>query len=418
MTSFVSHLECARCGRQFEPGKVYNLCTCGSPLLVRYDLGLAAEKIGGLDRLAARPPTLWRYREVLPVSQDASVVSLGEGFTPLVHARLLGAKLGIPNLFLKDESQNPTGTFKARGMAVAVSMARELGIRKMAIPSAGNAAAALSAYAAHAGLQAAVFIPEETPLAIRMESSLLGADVTLVPGSIKDCARVLHASSDDWFDLSTMREPYRVEGKKTMAYELVEQFHGRVPDAILFPTGGGTGLVGMWKAFEEMEQLGWIPEGARPRMFAVQATGCAPLVRAFAAGAERAEEWLNPSTFAPGLRAPAAIADFLILRALRESRGGAIAVDDDAMIEGMSDLARAEGVITSPEGGATLAALQRLHADGIIADHETVVLFLTASGYKYTEALKRLFDREASRHVPKEANASTPAKTGADETQQ
>lgn len=388
--SFLSHLECARCGNTFEPGKVYNLCPCGSPLLVRYKL----THPGGArlrEQLVSRSRNLWRYREVLPVSNESSIVTLGEGLTPLHHARRLGAKLGLANLYVKDESQNPTGSFKARGLAAAVSMALELGIRKMAIPSAGNAAGALAAYAAQAGLKATVFMPEETPLANRVECSLLGAEVVLVPGSIKDCGRALRERGDGWFDMSTLREPYRLEGKKTMAYELVEQLRGTVPDAIVYPTGGGTGLIGMWKAFREMEDLGWIGE-KRPRMFSVQASGCAPVVRAFAAGAERAEEWSSPQTLASGLRVPSALGDFLILRVLRESRGIALAVEDGAMLDSVRQLAETEGLMTSPEGGATLAALHRLLADGFLSGYETVVLMLTASGYKYLEALQKIVD--------------------------
>ena len=391
--SCVTHLECGRCGKQFEPGKVYNLCDCGSPLLARYDLGQAARTLSR-DRMARRPANLWRYREVLPVARESSIVSLGEGFTPLIHAERLGEKLGLPNLHLKDESANPTGSFKARGLAVAVSMARELGIRKLAMPSAGNAGGALAAYAARAGMEAAVFMPDGTPLANRLECSLLGARVETVAGSIKDCGRVMRerlgANGDDgWFDVSTLREPYRLEGKKTMAYELVEQLVGAVPDAIVYPTGGGTGLIGMWKAFAEMEELGWI--GARrPRMFAVQSTGCAPMVRAFANHAESAEEWPEAHTIASGLRVPSAVGDFLILRALRESRGAALAVEDATMLDAVRELAETEGLVTSPEGGATLAALKRLLADGFLAGYETVVLLLTGSGYKYVEVLQML----------------------------
>ena len=389
--SFVTHLECGRCGKQFEPGKVYNLCDCGSPLLARYDLGQAARTLSR-DRMARRPANLWRYREVLPVARESSIVSLGEGFTPLIHAERLGEKLGLPNLHLKDESANPTGSFKARGLAVAVSMARELGIRKLAMPSAGNAGGALAAYAARAGMEAAVFMPDGTPLANRLECSLLGARVETVAGSIKDCGRVMRerlGGDDGWFDVSTLREPYRLEGKKTMAYELVEQLEGAVPDAIVYPTGGGTGLIGMWKAFAEMEELGWI--GARrPRMFAVQSAGCAPVVRAFANRAERAEEWENPETVASGLRVPSAVGDFLILRALRESRGAALAVEDVTMLDAVREVAETEGLVTSPEGGATLAALKRLVADGFLAGYETVVLLLTGSGYKYVEVLQIL----------------------------
>ena len=388
--SAVSHLECARCAKQYEAGRVYNLCACGSPLWVRYDLK-RLDAARWREQLTARPPTLWRYREVLPVRDQSCITSLGEGCTPLLHARRLGEKLGMASLYLKDESLNPTGSFKARGLAVAVSMAKELGLERLAVPSAGNAGGALAAYAAQAGLAATVFMPEATPLVNRMECRLFGAEVVLVPGSIKDCARALRerATSKDWFDCSTLREPYRLEGKKTMAYEVVEQLLGRVPDAMIYPTGGGTGLIGMWKAFEEMQQLGWIGE-RRPRMFAVQASGCAPIVRAYAQGALQAEEWLDPETIASGLRVPSAIGDFLMLRALRESRGGALAVEDGAMLAAVRELAEEEGVITSPEGGAALAALRRLLADGHLSGLETVVLFLTASGYKYVEVLDAL----------------------------
>jgi len=388
--SLVSHLECARCATQFEPGKVYNLCTCGSPLWVRYHLRRVAGK-RWRNRLASRPPSLWRYREILPVTQEASVVSLGEGLTPLLHARRLGERLGLANLYLKDESLNPTGSFKARGLAVAVSMARELGIKKLAIPSAGNAGGALAAYAARAGLQAAVFMPEDTPLANRLECALLGAEVVLVPGSIKDSARALRerTAGGGWFDCSTLREPYRLEGKKIMAYEVYEQLQWCVPDVMIYPTGGGTGLIGMWKAFAEMREMGWI-EDRWPRMFAVQSTGCAPIVRAFAQNAEQAEEWPDPKTIASGLRVPSAIGDFLMLKALRESRGGALAVEDSAMLDAVRELAETEGLVTSPEGGATLAAVRRLLRDGFISGQETIVLFLTASGYKYMEVLQAL----------------------------
>jgi len=342
-----------------------------------------------LARVASRAPTLWRYREVLPLAQGSPIFCLGEGFTPLIHARRLGRKLGLPNLYLKDESQNPTSSFKARGLAVAVSMALQLGIRKLAMPSAGNAGGALAAYAAKAGVEAAIFMPEETPAANRQECTLFGAKVVLVSGTIKDCGRVMRERLQDgeWFDLSTLREPYRLEGKKTMAYEVVEQLGGRVPNAMIYPTGGGTGLIGMWKAFQEMEELGWTG-GQRPRMFSVQAQGCAPIVRAFARNNELAEEWGNPYTIASGLKVPSAIGDFMILPAIRESRGAALAVSDSEMLAAMRELAENEGVLTSPEGGATLAALKKLLWDGFLAGHETMVLFLTASGYKYEEVLE------------------------------
>jgi threonine synthase len=387
--SFVSHLECARCRKRIELGRVHSLCDCGSPLLVRYQLA-GVEGPALRRRLASRPPNLWRYRELLPVTQESSIVSLGEGFTPLLQARRLGEKLGVANLYLKDEGVNPTGSFKARGQAVAISMARQLGLKRVAVPSAGNAGGAMAAYAALAGMEALVYMPEGTPVVNRLECALLGAEVALVRGSIKDCGRALREriEREGWFDMSTLKEPYRVEGKKTMAFEVVEQLGGAVPDAIIYPTGGGTGLVGMWKAFDEMEELGWIGR-KRPRLIAVQATGCAPMVRAYAAQAESAEEWVNPETIASGLRVPSAIGDFLILRALRESHGVAIAVSDDAMLDGVRQIAETEGLVTSPEGGATLAALKRLHEEGSLPGDDTVVLFLTGSGYKYLEAMQQ-----------------------------
>jgi threonine synthase len=308
-----------------------------------------------------------------------------------MHPRRLGKKLGLPNLYLKDESRNPTGSFKARGLAVAVSMANELGIRKLAMPSAGNAGGALAAYAAQGGMEAAIYMPDETPAANRQECGLFGAKVVLVTGSIKDCGREMREQlkGGEWFDVSTLREPYRLEGKKTMAYEVVEQLGGRVPQALIYPTGGGTGLIGMWKAFAEMQELGWTG-GHRPRMFSVQAQGCAPIVRAFAQGSDHAEEWAGPQTIASGLRVPSAIGDFMMLRALRESRGAALAVSDSEMLAAVRELAETEGLLTSPEGGATLAALKKLLWDGFLAGHESIVLFLTASGYKYQEVLETL----------------------------
>ncbi|HEV2348392.1 MAG TPA: threonine synthase [Terriglobia bacterium] len=388
--SLISHLDCARCGNRFDAGKIYNLCSCGSPLLVRYRL---SRDIGTRLRESLRdsPHSLWRYREVLPVTQDASIVSLGEGFTPLLHAERLGKKLGLTHLYLKNEAVNPTGSFKDRGMALAVSMARELGTTKLAAPSAGNAAGALAAYAAKAGMKATVFMPESTPLANRLECSLAGAEVVLVAGSIKDCGRALRerTAAEGFFDVSTLREPYRVEGKKTMAYEIYEQLDEKLPDAMIYPTGGGTGLIGMWKAFAEMNELGWIGS-KRPKMFSVQAAGCAPMVRAFASKLEKAEEWQDPATLASGLRVPSAIGDFLILRALYESHGAALAVEDAAMLHAVRELAENEGLITSPESGATLAALKQLVADGVLQGSETIVLFLTATGYKYLEVLQTL----------------------------
>ncbi len=392
--NIVSHIECSRCGKQLPPGRLYNLCECGGPLLVRYRLSSNAMP---RDAVTARAKTLWRYREVLPLGGDASPVTLGEGFTPLLHATRLGERMGLPNLYLKDEGTNPTGSFKARGQSVAITMARELGVRKVAIPSAGNAGGAMAAYAAAAGLEALVYMPEGTPVMNRLECSILGAGVKLIAGSIKDCGRALaeRIRSEGWFDVSTLKEPYRIEGKKTMAYEVVEQLD-RVPEVMIYPTGGGTGLIGMWKAFAEMEQLGWT-SGRRPRMIAVQATGCAPMVRAFEGGAERADEWVDPATIASGLRVPSAVGDALILRAIRESGGTAVAVDDDTMLRAVREIAQTEGVVTSPEGGATLGALERLRRQGLIAPSESVVLFLTGSGYKYLEALEAVAENSQQR---------------------
>ncbi|HEV2423205.1 MAG TPA: threonine synthase [Terriglobia bacterium] len=389
-STHVSHIECSRCGKQLAPGRLYNLCECGGPLLVRYDLN---RETMPRQSLVSRAKTLWRYREVLPLDLEKSPVTLGEGFTPLLHARRLGERLGLSRLYLKDEGTNPTGSFKARGQAVAITMARELGARQVAIPSAGNAGGAMAAYAAAAGLDALVYMPEGTPVMNRLECSILGAEVKLIAGSIKDCGRALAARirSEGWFDVSTLKEPYRIEGKKTMAYEAVEQLDGGVPDVMIYPTGGGTGLVGMWKAFAEMEQLGWT-SGRRPRMIAVQATGCAPMVRAFERGAASAEEWIDPATIASGLRVPSAVGDALILRAIRESGGTAVAVDDGAMLRAVRDIAESEGIVTSPEGGATLAALELLRGRNLIAPSERVVLFLTGSGYKYVEALENVAD--------------------------
>jgi threonine synthase len=388
--STLIHLECSRCGRTCPPGKVYNRCECGSPLFARYDL-MQAAKTMTLDSLQSRAANLWRYREVLPVRDERNIVSLGEGFTPLLHAARLGPKTGVPNLYLKEEGVNPTGSFKARGMAAAISMAKELGIRKVAVPSAGNAGGAMAAYAARAGMEARIFVPQGTPLMNRLECPITGAQMTLVEGSIKDCDRVMRETLDmsEWFDVSTLKEPYRVEGKKTMAFEVFEQLGGTLPDAMIYPTGGGTGLVGMWKAFGEMELMGWIGRN-RPRMFAVQAAACAPMVRAFRQGSEQAEEWQNPTTVASGMRVPSAVGDFLILRALRESGGAAVAVTDEALLAATRTLAETEGVLTAPEGGATLAAMEQLLAEGVLSGEETVVLFLTGSAYKYLEVMRML----------------------------
>jgi len=383
---FVTHLECSKTGRTYEPNKLYNLSEAGKPLLVHYDLKKAAQTLTK-ESLKRRVSSLWRYREVLPVVNDENIVTLGEGWTPLVHAERLGVKLSMPQLFIKDESLNPTGAFKARGLCLAISMAKELGVKKVAIPSAGNAAGAMAAYASRAGMESFVFMPRDTPAANRIECVELGARVTLIDGLITDCGAEVAKRKDaeGWFDVSTLKEPYRIEGKKTMGYELAEQFDWELPDVILYPTGGGTGLIGMWKAFDEMEAMGWIgPE--RPRMFTVQATGCAPIVRAFDNGWEDAPEFENAHTLASGLRVPRAIGDFIMLDILRRSGGGAVAVTDEEMIAAAREIGAAEGIFCAPEGAACLPALRKLIADGKVAPDDRVVLFNTGAGLKYLEA--------------------------------
>ena len=383
----VTHLECAACGLRHEARRLHNLCTqCGKPLLVRYDLKRAAASLTK-ESLADREPDLWRYREVLPVEHDENIVNLGEGFTPLVHASRLGAQLGLSQLYIKDEGQNPTQSFKARGMAAAVSMAKELGATKLAVPSAGNAAGALAAYAARAGLEAFIFMPNDTPRANVIECEQTGAQVTLMDGLITDCGAEVarRKEAEGWFDVSTLKEPYRIEGKKTMGYELAEQFDWELPDVIIYPTGGGTGLIGMWKAFDEMEQMGWIGS-KRPRMVTVQASGCAPIVRAFEEGKRFADEFPNAETTASGLRVPRAIGDFLILDALRASGGTAIAVTDKELIDATRVIGAAEGIFCAPEGAACLPALKKLLADDSVKPDERVVLFNTGSGVKYVES--------------------------------
>jgi threonine synthase len=383
----VTHLECAACGLRHEAQRLLNLCTnCGKPLLVRYDLERAAATLTK-ESLRDRGSDLWRYREVLPVEHDENIVSLGEGWTPLVRASRLGTQVGLDDLFIKDESQNPTQSFKARGMTAAVSMAKELGARKLAVPSAGNAAGALAAYAARAGLEAFIFMPRDTPRANVIECEQTGAHVTLMDGLITDCGAEVarRKDSEGWFDVSTLKEPYRIEGKKTLGYELAEQLNWQLPDVIIYPTGGGTGLIGMWKAFDEMEQMGWIGP-KRPRMVTVQAAGCAPIVKAFAEGKRFAEEFPDAHTTAAGLRVPRAIGDFMILDALRSSGGTAVAVTDEELIAATREIGSAEGIFCAPEGAACLPALKKLMAGGLVKSDESVVLFNTGSGVKYLES--------------------------------
>ncbi len=384
--TFLTHLSCTGCGVEYDAAVLQNLCTaCHRPLFPMYDLAAAGQTLTQ-EALRTREKSLWRYREVLPLPCGVKPVTLGEGGTPLLHARRFGESLRMPQLWVKDEAQNPTQSFKARGMAVAVSMARHLGATKLAVPTAGNAGGALAAYAARAGLEAHIFMPRDTPRANVIECRELGAHVTLIDGLITDCGAEIarRKEAEGWFDMSTLKEPYRVEGKKTLGYELAEQLDWNLPDVVIYPTGGGTGLIGMWKAFGEMETLGWI--GAkRPRMFSVQASGCAPIVRAFEAGAESAPEFPDAHTVASGLRVPKAVGDFLMLRILRESGGGAVAVDDEAMISITRDIGRWEGLFVAPEGAACFVALQSLLNDGSIKADERVVIFNTGSGIKYLE---------------------------------
>lgn len=386
--SFVTHLECAACGTHHEAGRLHNLCVkCGKPLLVRYDLDRVAQSLER-ENLTGRRADMWRYREVLPVSDDANIVSLGEGWTPLLRAERLAKSVGVRELLVKDESLNPTQSFKARGMSAAVSMAKELGVTQVAAPSAGNAGGALSAYAARAGMESHIFMPRDTPKANVVECEMAGAHVTLIDGLITDCGAEVARRKDaeGWFDVSTLKEPYRVEGKKTLGYELAEQLDWTLPDAIVYPTGGGTGLVGMWKAFDEMEQLGWIGT-KRPKMVSVQSATCAPIVRAFESGKRSADMFPDAATVASGLRVPKAIGDFIILDAIRASGGAAIAVTDAELLNAVKEIGAAEGLFVAPEGGACLPALRALVERGTIDRDERVVLFNTGAGIKYLEAL-------------------------------
>ena len=414
----VTHLECALCGLRHEANTLQNLCRkCGKPLLVRYDLKKAAESFEkswpttwsesdprDTDGIFKREASLWRYREVLPITDPSNIVSLGEGWTPIFKTDQLAATLPVKiDLLIKDEGQNPTQSFKARGMTTAISMAKELGVKKVAVPSAGNAAGAMAAYAAKAGMEAHIFMPSDTPHANIVECRQTGAHVTLIDGLITDCGKIVAERKDaeGWFDVSTLKEPYRVEGKKTMGYELAEQFAEtailtggeanreamipKLPDVILYPTGGGTGLIGMWKAFDEMRQMGW-PIFKLPRMVTVQSSTCAPIVRAFEKGERFADEFENASTVASGLRVPKAIGDFLILDAIRASGGTAVAVDDADLVAAVGEIGAATGLFVAPEGAACLPALRKLIDRGEINEGESVLIFNTGSGIKYLEA--------------------------------
>ncbi|MDP6705653.1 MAG: threonine synthase [Alphaproteobacteria bacterium] len=382
--TFTTHLECAYTGERYEADQLHNLSAAGKPLLVRYDLdgvGAAITK----DALSHRAADLWRYRELLPVRRLENIVSLGEATTPLLQLDRTTAALGATGaLLVKDEGRLPTGSFKARGLALAVAMAKELGVQHMAMPTNGNAGAALSAYGARAGIKTTIFCPEETPQTNVEEMAVQGADVYRVNGQIDDCGKLVAEGKETvgWFDTSTLKEPYRIEGKKTMGLELAEQLGWEVPDVIFYPTGGGTGLIGMWKAFDELAQIGFLDD-KRPRMVAVQAKGCAPMVKAFEAGLEHAERWQDPHTIANGMRVPQGVGDFLILRAVRESGGFAIAVSDEDILACLDEIARREGLLLCPEGAATYAAYKQSLADGRVEKGDRVVLFNCATGLKY-----------------------------------
>jgi len=402
-----THLECSTCNSRYPADAPNNLCTCGSPLLVRYDFSVIRHRWLRRD-VSSGPATMWRYGPVLPVSPE-SIVSLGEGWTPLLRARRLGARIGSESLWVKDEGLNPTASFKARGLSCAVSMCVELGIRKLAIPSAGNAASAMAAYAAAAGLEAHIFMPRDVPQANYIECKAYGAHVTLVDGLISDCGRIVaeRGTEEGWFDISTLKEPYRIEGKKTMGYEVAEQMGWELPEAIFYPTGGGVGMIGMWKAFDEMERLGWIGS-RRPKMIAVQAEGCQPVVRAFEEDEPYSRFYDGARTIASGLRVPKALGDFLVLNAVRESGGTAIAVSDEEMLGAGAQLASDEGVFAAPEGAACVVAAQKLIANGFLKPADRIVLYNTGSGLKYLEAYSTRFPRTAANEQDKLGGLITP----------
>ena len=384
--SYLTHLECSKCGQKHDADKVQTVCeACGKPLFARYDLEGVKDLISPED-LVGREASMWRYWELLPVRDPKNKVSLGEGWTPMTRVKRLGNEIGLNDLWIKDEGIIPTGTFKARGLAMAVSKAKELGIKVLALPSAGNAAGAMTAYGARAGMESYVFMPVDAPDVNKIECQAVGAKVVLVRGLITDCGKMVADGIEEmgWFPLSTLKEPYRIEGKKTMGLEVAEQFGWELPDMIIYPTGGGTGIIGMWKVFDELEELGWIGS-ERPRMVSVQASGCAPIPKAYEEGKEESEFWEGAETLAAGLRVPHALGDFLILKAVRESGGSALAVDDDEIMDAVGLMARSEGLFACPEGAATLAALKHLINGGDVDRDERVVLFNTGSGLKYTD---------------------------------
>ena len=404
----VTHLECSVCTQNYAAGQIRNLCDCGGPLLVRYNLQFLKAS-WQRDSLAAGPVSMWRYAPALPVEDPVHIVSLGEGMTPLLTARRTGKRIGANRLLIKDEGLNPTGSFKARGLSCAVSMCVELGLNRLAIPSAGNAASALAAYAAAAGVEAHIFMPQDVPQANFIECKAYGAHVTLVNGLISDCGRIVgeRKQAEGWFEISTLKEPYRIEGKKTMGYEVAEQLHWELPDAIFYPTGGGVGLIGMWKAFHEMEAMGWIGP-KRPKMIAVQAEGCQPIVRALQEGAELSRFWDGASTVASGLRVPKPLGDRLSLQAIRESHGTAIAVSDEVLVDAGIRLAEEEGLFVAPEGAACIAAAERLIQEGFLGADEQLVIYNTGCGLKYLEAYSTRFPRVAAGETDKLGGLITP----------
>jgi threonine synthase len=406
--SNVTYLECSVCAKQREAGRIHTLCECGGPLLVRYDLE-KAKATWKRDSLAGAPASMWRYAPLLPVRDPEHIVSLGEGMTPLLKAARLGAAMGARDVWVKDEGINPTGSFKARGLSCAMSMCLELGVSRVAIASAGNAGSALSAYAAAAGIEAHVFMPRDVPESNYTECRAYGARVTLVDGLISDCARIINErkEAEGWFDISTLKEPYRIEGKKTMGYEVAEQFGWKLPDAIFYPTGGGVGLIGMWKAFDELEALGWIGS-QRPKMIAVQADGCQPVVRALNQGEMKSTFWENAHTVAAGLRVPKPLGDALSLTAIRASGGTAIAVSDEELLDASIELASTTGVFPAPEGGSCVAALKKLLTNGFLKPEEQIVLYNTGTGLKYLEAFSTRFPRGSGSEQDKLGGLITP----------
>lgn len=402
-----SNLICSRCGDTLPPDRLANLCACGGPLLVHYDLS-AVRAQWQRENLKTAVSSMWRYAPVLP-ADVSEAVTLNEGWTPLIRADALARELGANRLWVKDEGRNPTESFKARGLSCAVTMAKKLGATKLAIPSAGNAAGALAAYAAAAGLEANIFMPKDVPHANFIECKAYGAQVTLVNGLISDCGRLVaeRKEREGWFDVTTLKEPYRIEGKKTMGYEVAEQFDWQLPDAILYPCGGGVGLIGMWKAFTEMQELGWIGP-KRPKMIAVQAEGCAPITRAFERNAESSEFFPDAHTIASGLRVPKALGDFLVLQAVRESRGVAVSISDDEMLDAGLLLSRCEGIFPAPEGGACVAAVKGLLKTGELHPDEQIVIYNTGSGLKYLEAYSTRFPRHAGTEQDKLGGLITP----------